>query len=141
MLVIYLFLNPVLHNRQKTCVTAALTLIHNPDVAQNEHRLLGRQTDRQTVFVVSHWFLPCPPRSNHRGLLVRSLAFPSLQPSLVQSFSPFPILQCTNRKRRAEPGPSAGTDRAFVSGEKQSEYHGSRRSSAESVTLGWRVLT
>ncbi|XP_026033757.1 microtubule-associated protein tau-like isoform X9 [Astatotilapia calliptera] len=54
---------------------------------------------------------------------VRSLAFPSLQPSLVHSFSPFPfpIILCANRKQRTESGPSAGVNNTCISSETQTE--------------------
>ncbi|XP_041819287.1 microtubule-associated protein tau isoform X2 [Chelmon rostratus] len=50
---------------------------------------------------------------------VRSLAFPSLQPSLVQSFSPFllPIMPRSNRKS----GPSAEINGASINGETQQD--------------------
>lgn len=124
-----------------TCMTAARTLLRNPDIwvrksivsvhvcqphFTNRHRAGNSRQNVEcdkgkpvVVFSVSSF----PSSVNHCGLLVRSLAFPSLQPSLVQSFSPFPIIQCTNRKRRTELGSSAETDRVFVTSETQSEYH------------------
>ncbi|XP_069374280.1 microtubule-associated protein 4-like isoform X21 [Paralichthys olivaceus] len=52
---------------------------------------------------------------------VRSLAFPSLQPSLVQSFSPFPfpIISGTDRKRCAASGPAAELNATVTDSETQ----------------------
>lgn len=58
----------------------------------------------------------------HHMSLVRSLAFPSLQPSLVRTFSPFPILLCTNRKQQTESGPPAEPNGSFSHAKAQSEY-------------------
>lgn len=55
--------------------------------------------------------------------LVRSLAFPSLQPSLVRTFSLFPIISCTNRKRDTESGPPAEINIPFPRAKTQREYH------------------
>ncbi|XP_068162250.1 microtubule-associated protein tau-like isoform X4 [Antennarius striatus] len=54
---------------------------------------------------------------------VRSLAFPSLQPSLVQSFSPFPlpIISCSNRKQHTGSDPSAEVNSTFINGEANKE--------------------
>lgn len=73
-----------------------------------------------SVWLIISFFLLIP--TNPYGQLVRSLAFPSLQPSLVHSFSPFPIISRTNRKQRTDSGPPVGTDRTFINGETQSEY-------------------
>ncbi|XP_063338599.1 microtubule-associated protein tau isoform X11 [Pelmatolapia mariae] len=60
-------------------------------------------------------------QENGVKMKVRSLAFPSLQPSLVHSFSPFPfpIILCANRKQRTESGPSAGVNNTCISSETQ----------------------
>ncbi|XP_063338601.1 microtubule-associated protein tau isoform X13 [Pelmatolapia mariae] len=62
-------------------------------------------------------------QENGVKMKVRSLAFPSLQPSLVHSFSPFPfpIILCANRKQRTESGPSAGVNNTCISSETQTE--------------------
>lgn len=76
--------------------------------------------------VANNQFQSLPSRPNEPyGQLVRSLAFPSLQPSLVQSFSPFPlpIMSRTNRKQQhTESDPSADVNSTLINRETQGEY-------------------
>lgn len=63
-----------------------------------------------------------PPRQPYVQL-VRSLAFPSLQPSLVQTFSLFPIIWCTNRKQNTRSGPSAEVNITFIEAKREYLLH------------------
>lgn len=90
--------------------------------SQNQNKTVLADSLSSVWLITSPSFFSSHPVQPY-GQLVRSLAFPSLQPSLVQTFSPFPlpIMPHTNRKPHAGSGPSAEINNT-CGAETQSEY-------------------